>query len=165
MPDRLMPLALFLFLFLHSPSARAGCEAIVELAPNGPTMPWQWTTNPATSRPLRVLLTYFALPTGGRAMGEFIRLTRDISSQLKASRGLIGFSMQAKTDTNEFWTLSLWETDEDIQRFVAQSPSPHAEAMRTFSSTLLASDFIRWDVTLMEIPTTWVPILLARPRQ
>ena len=47
--------------------------------------------------------------------------TLQIRRQLADSGGLIGYSMDANVASREFWTLSVWEDEESLMRFVGRN--------------------------------------------
>jgi hypothetical protein len=53
-----------------------------------------------------------------RAIPKFMRYTSQIRHQLADSEGLIEYALDANVLNRDFWTLSVWEDEESLSRFV-----------------------------------------------
>ena len=71
-------------------------------------------------------------------MPRFFYYTGRIQSQLKSAPGLIGYSLVAHVLAKRFWTLSVWEDETALERFVRQKP--HQQAMITLRRYMGDSD-------------------------
>ena len=76
-----------------------------------------------------------------------------IQRQLRASRGLIGYSLRARLAVKQFWTLSAWEDEAALLGFVRASP--HVEIMTTPAPYMGKTSFVRWKVKGSELPLDW----------
>ena len=72
---------------------------------------------PESGREYVALLSYLPL-NKFRALPKFIRYTIQIRRQLDDSEGLIGYSLDANVPGRKFWSLSVWENEESLRRFV-----------------------------------------------
>ena len=73
-----------------------------------PALPWKSFAPPENDREYSALLTYLPLKRW-RAIPKFMRYTSQIQRQLADSEGLIGYALDAKVLSRDFWTLSVWE--------------------------------------------------------
>jgi hypothetical protein len=69
--------------------------------------PWKWFTRLGPDAEVVALLTYLPLARWA-AVPRFMRHSFDVQEQLKTSRGLVGYSLQAQLMARKFWTLSAW---------------------------------------------------------
>jgi hypothetical protein len=91
-----------------------------------PALLWKSFALPENDREYRALLTYLPLKRW-RAIPKFMRYTSQIRRQLADSEGLIGYALDAKVLSRDFWTLSVWEDEASLRRFVQQNP--HGKVM------------------------------------
>jgi hypothetical protein len=90
------------------------------------TTPWKSYSTADPEREYAALLSYLPLKRAWRLPWLILQSIR-IQRQLRASRGLIGYSLRAQLAVKRFWTLSAWEDEATLQRFV-RAP-PHVEIM------------------------------------
>jgi quinol monooxygenase YgiN len=76
-----------------------------------------------------------------------------IRRQLRASSGLIGYSLRAQLAAKRFWTLSVWEDAAALQAFV--TAPPHAAVMEALAPHMGATRFTRWIVKSSDLPLRW----------
>jgi heme-degrading monooxygenase HmoA len=115
-------------------------------------MPWQSFQQPDKTREYVALLTYLPLRRY-RAVPAFFWYTFRIVRQLREAPGLIGYSLEMRLLRRQFWTLSVWESEEALQAFVDRLP--HAAVMRALASRMGTTRFIRWRVGASDLPLTW----------
>jgi hypothetical protein len=68
----------------------------------------------------------------------------EIHGQLKATAGVIGYSLRAKPLSRRFWTLSVWENSAALMDFVARMP--HNDGMKAMAPFLGKTRFTQWKV-------------------
>ena len=93
------------------------------------------------------LTTHFIIP-------KFLYLTGQIQKQLAESDGAIGYALIAYILKKEFWTMSVWEDDDSLSKFV--KTGAHLKTMRELSRYL--SDkrkFVKVNIKGSEIPLPW----------
>lgn len=83
----------------------------------------------------------------------FIRLSRETQQQLETTQALIGYSLQAQIVARKFWTLSAWEDEPALMRFVHRPP--HSEIMDALAPHMGRTVFIRWTVGSAQLPLNW----------
>ena len=88
-----------------------------------------------------------------RAMPKFMRYTYQIRRQLADSEGLIGYSLDANVPGRKFWTLSVWEDEESLMRFVGRNP--HSRVMTDLLPHMGQTEFIHWKISGSSIPPDW----------
>jgi len=92
------------------------------------------------------------LKRGWRIPGLLLR-TASIMKQLRHSERLVGYSLLAQPLALRFWTLSVWNDEAALKRFV--HAQPHALTMERMRPQLRLTRFIRWRVNGSELPPTW----------
>jgi hypothetical protein len=99
------------------------------------------------------LITYLPLTTHW-IIPKFLYLTMQIQKQLAESDGAIGYALIAHILKKEFWTMSVWENDDGLSRFVMTGA--HLRTMRELVRYL--SDkrkFVNVNIKGYEIPLPW----------
>ncbi len=114
--------------------------------------PWIKFATPDTSREYFALLSYLPLKKF-RAIPSFLRLLFQIQKQLRATPGVIGYSLRAKVLSRNFWTLSAWADEEALMDFVAKIP--HAQAMKAMMPHMGPTKFTKWKVLGSALPLRW----------
>ena len=117
----------------------------------------KWTPigkeEPDPGRDYIALITYLPLTTHW-IIPKFLYLTGQIQKQLGKSEGAVGYSLIAYTLKKEFWTMSVWEDDDSLSKFV--KTGAHLRTMRELSRYL--SDkrrFVKVNVIGRDIPLPW----------
>lgn len=95
------------------------------------------------------MVSYFRLKGFG-IVPKFLWNALRIEWQLLTSQGLLGHSSGARLRSLEFWSLTVWESEEALQRFV--HAQPHIGIMRTMRVHVARSEFVRWQVVGSGIP-------------
>jgi hypothetical protein len=85
-----------------------------------------------------------------RAIPGFLRFSSQIQKQLRATPGVIGYSLRAKLLSRNFWTLSAWADEKTLTDFVAKIP--HGQAMMPHMGP---TKFTRWKVLGSALPLQW----------
>ena len=71
-------------------------------------IPWQVLRAADKDREYLALLSFLPLSRYSK-VPLFMRFSMEIHRQLKATPGVIGYSLRAKLLSRRFWTLSVWE--------------------------------------------------------
>ena len=117
-----------------------------------PALPWKSFVAPETGREYHAMLSYLPL-NKWRTMPKFFRYTRQIQHQLANSEGLIGYSLDANVLSRKFWTLSVWEDEESLWRFVPRTP--HGRVMTDLLPDMGQTEFFHWKVDGSSVPPDW----------
>ena len=117
-----------------------------------PALPWKSFALPKNDREYSALLTYLPLKRW-RAIPKFMRYTSQIQRQLADSEGLIGYALDAKVLSRDFWTLSVWEDEAYLRRFVQQNP--HDKVMMDLLPHMGQTAFFPFKVDASSIPPDW----------
>ena len=88
-----------------------------------------------------------------RAIPGFLRFSSQIQKQLRATPGVIGYSLRAKLLSRNFWTLSAWADEKALTDFVAKIP--HEQAMRAMMPHMGPTKFTKWKVLGSALPLQW----------
>jgi len=95
------------------------------------------------------MVSYFRL-RGARVLPAFALNTLRIQRQLARSEGIVGHSGGGRIPSLEFWSVSVWEDEHALQRFVHARPD--IEIMRGMRPAVVRSEFVRWSVAGAEVP-------------
>ncbi len=117
-----------------------------------PASPWKSFATPESGREYHALLYYLPL-NNWRALPKLMRYSLQIRRQLADSEGLIGYSMDANVPSRKFWTLSVWEDEESLMRFVGRNP--HGRVMTDLIPHMGQTQFVQWQVSGSEVPLSW----------
>ena len=115
-------------------------------------LPWKSFGLPEGDKEYRAMLSYLPL-NKWRALPKFVRYTYQIRRQLADSEGLIGYSLDANVPGREFWTLSVWQDEESLRRFVRSTP--HSRVMMNLLPHMGQTEFFHWDVDGSSISPNW----------
>lgn len=102
----------------------------------------------ATSLPLR---KFSSIP-------RFLRYAGEVGAQVERSPGAIGYSLRAKPLARRFYTISAWESEEDLRAFVRDRP--HSRVMAEVRPLLRQTKFVRWREMGSALPLDWDAALL-----
>src|SRR6266702_297742 len=117
-----------------------------------PAIPWTRLADPDPDHDYVVLAA--RLPVrGSRHIVAFLRATRAVRTQLAATEGVVGYTLDAWLLSRTFWTLSAWESDETLRRF--SHADPHRARIAEIRPHMLASTFVRWTVSGRDLPPNW----------
>jgi hypothetical protein len=117
-----------------------------------PATPWKVLRPAGPEREYLVLLSFLPL----RRFRDFPALARNdlrITRQLRAARGLVGYSKLGRPWAKRFWTLSAWEDEGALTAFV--HADPHARAMTELAPRMGPTRFARWTLPGRALPTSW----------
>jgi hypothetical protein len=79
-----------------------------------------------------------------------MRYTSQIRRQLADSEGLIGYALDANVPNRNFWTLSVWEDEKFLRRFVQRNP--HGRVMTDLLPNMGQTVFLPFKVDGSSIP-------------
>jgi hypothetical protein len=111
--------------------------------------PWKSHSVAEKGREYLAMVSYFRL-RGVRVLPAFALNTLRIERQLARTEGLVGHSGGGRLPSLEFWSVSVWEDERALQRFV--HASPHIEIMRAMRPAVARSEFVRWPVDGSGVP-------------
>jgi quinol monooxygenase YgiN len=114
--------------------------------------PWIKFATPDTNREYFALLSYLPL-NKYRAIPALLKFLFQIQKQLRATPGIIGYSLRAKPLSRNFWTLSAWTNEKQLMDFVAKTP--HAQAMKAMMPHMGPTKFTKWKVSGSALPLRW----------
>ena len=116
-------------------------------------MPTWKSLRPAEpEREYMALLTYLPLKKY-RTIPRFLGYARRVEAQLSETEGIVGYSVRAKFMRRDFWTLSVWESEDALQAFVHQGF--HSGLMTVLMPDMGATNFVRWKVKGRDCPPSW----------
>lgn len=124
-------------------------------------LPWKSFFQPAPGKEYVAILTYLPV-TSFWTLPQFFYHTGRIRSQLKSAPGLIGYSLLAHVVAKRFWTLSVWEEEAALERFVRQQP--HQQAMVGLRRSMGDSAFTRWKLKGTAVPPSWREAMQHLPK-
>jgi len=88
-----------------------------------------------------------------RAIPGFLRFSSQIQKQLRATPGVIGYSLRAKLLSRNFWILSAWADEKALTDFVAKIP--HEQAIQAMMPHMGPTKFTKWKVLGSALPLQW----------
>ena len=128
-----------------------------------PPLPWKTVHAPEPDTDYVLVLTRLPLRSHlriPRVMGATLRIVR----QLGRSEGLVGYALKADLLHKTFWTMSAWDDDRAVARFVRSEA--HQRAMTRLAPHLRASAIETFVRAGAELPLTWsevAELLRAEP--
>ena len=111
--------------------------------------PWKSLSAAEKGREYLAMVSYFRLRSA-RVLPAFALNMLRIQRQLACSEGFVGHSGGGRIPSLEFWSVSVWEDEHALQRFV--HARPHIEIMRSMRPAVVRSEFVRWPVAGAEVP-------------
>jgi len=115
-------------------------------------IPWKSLGVVEKEREYLALLSYLPLNRYSK-IPLFMRFTMGINKQLRATPGVIGYSMRAFLFSRRFWTLSVWEDSTALMEFVGKVP--HSESMKAMAPFMGKTKFAQWKVSGAAVPLQW----------
>ncbi len=113
---------------------------------------WKAFVTPDKGREYVAMLTYLPLKRY-REIPLFFRYTARIQGQLRDTPGAVGYALRAQIFARQFWTLSVWDSDQARMDFVIKVP--HGEAMKMIAPHMGETEFARWKLLGSDIPPKW----------
>ena len=124
-----------------------------------PAKPWVTLRRPEPDREYLVLLSELPLKRF-RDLGAFLLYTWRIQGQLRRTPRLLGYSLLAHILKRQFWTLSVWDNEAALRRFVVENP--HGQVMTALREKMGQTHFVRWSMRGSEFPPRWREALARR---
>ncbi|WP_055494963.1 DUF3291 domain-containing protein [Streptomyces sp. TP-A0356] len=118
-----------------------------------PTLPW---TTPNAPRPGLTTALVMASRLEVRSLKDVPRFfLRSLVAwkQVRGAQGALGASLIADPLRRTFWTLSAWESREQLYAYA--KTEPHNSIMKGLRPTMRHSVFTFWEVPVGELPITW----------
>ncbi len=116
-----------------------------------PEIKWRSFAKPSPDREYLALISYLPLKSFWK-IPKFLLYTRGVETQLKESRGLIGYSLLACILQGRFWTLSVWEDEDALMEFVRAGA--HRQTMVGLRGHLGKTKFVKWNIPGSAVPPT-----------
>ena len=116
-----------------------------------PEIKWRSFAKASHDREYLALISYLPLKSLWK-LPKFLFFTRANQTQLKESRGLIGYSFLAHLLQGRFWTLSIWEDEGALMEFLRSGV--HEETMTGLRGHLGETEFVKWNILGSEVPPT-----------
>jgi hypothetical protein len=98
------------------------------------------------------LLSYLPLNRYSK-IPQFMRFSLEITRQIAASPGAVGYSLRARFLARKFWTLSVWKNSAALMDFVAKVP--HSKSMKAMAPFMGKTKFSQWKVAGSGVPLRW----------
>ncbi|MGH7808386.1 MAG: DUF3291 domain-containing protein [Thermodesulfobacteriota bacterium] len=117
-----------------------------------PEIKWKSFAKASHDREYLALISYLPLKSLWK-LPKFLLFTRANQTQLKESRGLIGYSFLAHLLQGRFWTLSIWEDEGALMEFLRSGV--HEETMTGLREHLGETEFVKWNILGSAVPPTW----------
>ncbi len=102
---------------------------------------------------LIVSITYAKTEEKSEKNKSFWKNVNSIKDNIKENSGLIGISISKKIFGNEAWTMTVWETEEDLENFIVSKR--HSQAIDESEEALATSKFARLKMKHKDIPLPW----------
>lgn len=102
-----------------------------------------------------VAATHLVVDPDARA--EFEAQVGRVLDVLEASDGYVGRSLRRQTVGDEYWTLTVWESEDAMYAFVGSDV--HVEAMSRAAEFGRAGEVVRWEAPAARIPPSWDEVL------
>ncbi|WP_050776720.1 DUF3291 domain-containing protein [Streptomyces sp. SPB074] len=118
-----------------------------------PTLPWT-TPNPPSAGVNSALVMASRLEVRSlKDVPKFFLRSLAAWKQVRGAHGALGASLIANPLQRTFWTLSAWESREQLYAYA--KTEPHKSIMTGLRPTMRRSDFTFWEVPVGELPIPW----------
>lgn len=98
-----------------------------------------------------VVLTHAVLD--GETRASFDGGFDPVRAQLDGAEGLVGYSMRKELLGDEVWTMSVWQDEASLKRFLYRGA--HRDVMRDGAIAIETGDFRRFTIPASDVPPTW----------
>jgi len=113
---------------------------------------WKWLASMSPEHDYLAMASYLPLKRF-RTIPRFLAFTREIQKQLRESKGLVGYSLRVKFLRRDFWTLSVWESEQDLTQFVQKIP--HGKVMVALKPHMAETKFVQWKLEGSTVRPSW----------
>lgn len=117
-----------------------------------PTLPWRAGGAIEPGRSYTAMVSYLPVKRF-RTIPRFLWYVWQIQKQLKHAPGLVEYTLEARLLSKEFFTLSAWESEAALRRFVEKEP--HRVIMARLAGVMGRTEFQFWQVKGAELPLTF----------
>lgn len=118
-----------------------------------PTLPWTTPNKPRPGVTTALIMASRLEVRSFKDVPKFFLQSLSAWKQVRGARGALGASLIANPLRRTFWTLSAWESREQLYAYV--KAEPHHTIMTGLRSTMRHSVFVFWEVSVGELPITW----------
>jgi hypothetical protein len=118
-----------------------------------PTLPWITPNRPGPQVSTALVMASKLQVRSFKDVPRFFRQSLVAWKQVKTAPGALGASLIAQPLKRTFWTLSAWESREQL--YVYARTEPHKTVMTSLRSTMNESVFTFWEVPVDELPINW----------
>lgn len=84
---------------------------------------------------------------------RMFRGSRIVRGQLANTEGVVGFSLLARPIVKQYSTLSVWVSEQELDRFATNNP--HGELMAELAPLLGPTKFVRWTIRGIDGRPSW----------
>jgi heme-degrading monooxygenase HmoA len=105
----------------------------------------------------QVVVSFTRVALDQKKRSVFDSYVKEIASTLDQQTGLLGYSLRREVFGNQAWTVTVWESDEALMRFV--NSQLHTEAMEKSEPSVVGTDFVRKRMKSGDIPVPWTEIV------
>lgn len=117
-----------------------------------PTLPWKAARQPDAEATYLAFASHLPVSQVS-ATPRFMKYAGQIRAQLRTADGLIGYSLRAKPIARQYWTLSAWEDQDALDRFVGALP--HSDIMSALQLAMGTTAFVTWSAPGTAVPLSW----------
>jgi heme-degrading monooxygenase HmoA len=118
-----------------------------------PPRPWKELQPVDPDREYVAFTSRFFLRSPLRVLA-FMRYSSRIMKQVETAPGAVGWSLAANLPTLEFYTLSAWDSADDLRAFL--KAGAHGESVGVFANDMRRkSIFVQYKVRGRELPLQW----------
>ncbi|MFE0461794.1 DUF3291 domain-containing protein [Kitasatospora sp. NPDC058965] len=118
-----------------------------------PTLPWITPNRPDQRTGTALVMASRLEVRSLKDVPRFFRQSLVAWKQVKTAPGALGASLVAQPLKRTFWTLSAWESREQLYTYARTEP--HKTVMTSLRETMRESVFTFWEVPVDELPISW----------
>ena len=129
-------------------------DLVDSIAFSGPG--WDGTKGALTKEPrasYRIATTVFAYHRDEKRKADFDATLARVIEAAKVSPGLVGYQIAHSSKCGYARTISVWETEDDMMRFVLSGA--HSDATTKVRDVGIDGRTIGWEGTAKELPVSW----------
>ncbi|PYC78003.1 DUF3291 domain-containing protein [Streptomyces tateyamensis] len=118
-----------------------------------PTLPWITPNRPGPQTTTALVMASTFEVRSLKDVPRFFRQSLVAWKQVKTAPGALGASLIAQPLKRTFWTLSAWESREQLYTYARTEP--HKTVMTSLRETSRESVFAFWEVPVDQLPISW----------